>query len=316
MHRLSVEIGRPVSFAMLQFDSRPNQWRELVEICKQTREQGANVVAQYASRPFGILTGHQTDANVFSTRPAYVEIQHLPLAERVERLKDPAVREAILGPDRCESGWGGMLDSPAMLARIFPMGDPPDYEPTADKSIAAIAEREGRPADHVLYDYMLKDEGKELLLIPFFNYADGNLELMLELMHSEATVLSLGDGGAHCGAICDASLPARSTCNALSSRRNGSCRGSSPRLCIKTRYVVPSWYQVTIVVHSPASVGASRSPTSAFSSVLLPAFTFPAMATRRGSSRRADSAAMVCWSGWPWRAATVWSTRNPTRVAS
>jgi N-acyl-D-aspartate/D-glutamate deacylase len=86
------------------------------------------------------------------------------------------------------------------------MGDPPDYEPTQDMSIAAIAKREGRSAEELLYEHMLRDEGRELLLLPFFNYSDGDLEPFREMLDSEQTVLSLGDGGAHCGVICDASL--------------------------------------------------------------------------------------------------------------
>ena len=99
-----------------------------------------------------------------------------------------------------------MLDSPDMLKKIFPMGDPPDYEPGPEQSIWAIAQREGKPADEVLYDFMLRDEGRELLLLTFFNYSDGNLDLMVDLMNHDRTVVSLGDGGAHCGVICDASL--------------------------------------------------------------------------------------------------------------
>ena len=208
MHRLSAEIGRPVSFAMLQFESRPDQWRELIEICCRTRSAGANVVAQYAARPFGVLSGHQTEANVFLNRPAYRAIAHLPLAERVAKLRDPAVRAQILGPEReSAGGFGAMMDNPATLARLFPLGDPPDYEPGPEKSIAAVAQREGRSADEVLYDYMLRDDGRELLLLPLLNYANGNLDLMEEIMRRDETVLSLGDGGAHCGLICDASLP-------------------------------------------------------------------------------------------------------------
>ncbi len=207
MHRLSAEIRRPVSFAMLQFDSRPNQWRELLEICEKTRRGGAEVIAQFAARPFGILAGHQTQANPFLNRPAYAEIADLPLAERVARLRDPVVRARILGPERLDAeGFGSFLDKPEVLRKIFPMGDPPDYEPGPEKSIAALAEREGRPLDEVLYDYMMRDEGRELLLLPFFNYSDGQLEPMYEMLHNEHTVLSLGDGGAHCGLICDASL--------------------------------------------------------------------------------------------------------------
>ncbi|MCH2172678.1 amidohydrolase family protein [Myxococcota bacterium] len=207
MHRLSAEIGRPVSFAMLQFDSRPDQWRELLEICEKTHSQGANVIAQFAARPFGILTGHETTANPFLNRPAYLKIAELPIDERARRLQDPELRRSILGPERVGSaGFGSMTDQPKVYERLFPMGDPPDYEPTVDKSIAAIAEREGRPADEVLYDYLLRDGGRELLLFPFFNYSYGQLDCMVEMIHNPHAVLSLGDGGAHCGLICDASL--------------------------------------------------------------------------------------------------------------
>ena len=207
MERLSAEINRPVSFAMLQFDSAPNQWRELVEICHTSQEKGADVMAQFAPRPFGILTGHQTEANQFLNRPAYIEIKDLPLAERVKRLKDADVRARILGPERDDSeGFGSMLDNEFMLKKIFPLGDPPDYEPGPEQSIWAIAKREGKKADEVLYDYMLQDEGKELLLLTFFNYSDGNLDPCHELLNDDRAVVSLGDRGAHCGVICDASL--------------------------------------------------------------------------------------------------------------
>ncbi|HKK52119.1 MAG TPA: amidohydrolase family protein, partial [Myxococcota bacterium] len=207
MQRLSKEIARPVSFAMLQFDSAPDQWRQLIEICQKSAANGADVLAQFAPRPFGILTGHQTEANPFLNRPAYLEIAGLPLAERVARLRDPAVRARILGPERDDSvGFGGMLDNEPMLRKIFPLGDPPDYEPPPEASIWAIAQREGKPADAVLYDYMLRDEGRELLLLTFFNYSDGNLDPFHELLNHDRAVVSLGDGGAHCGVICDASL--------------------------------------------------------------------------------------------------------------
>jgi N-acyl-D-aspartate/D-glutamate deacylase len=207
MHRLSAQIGRPVSFALLQSDTQPDQWRELLDICQKTRLEGADVIAQFAARPFGILTGHQTEANPFLNRPAYAEIAELPLSERVRRMRDPAVRERILGPERVGGeGFGSLLDVPQMLWKIFPLGDPPDYEPPPEQSIAGIAEREGRPASEVLYDHMLRDEGRELLLLAFFNYANGDLEPMREMIEHDRTVLSLGDGGAHCGIICDASL--------------------------------------------------------------------------------------------------------------
>ena len=207
MRRLAAATGRPVSFAMLQFDSRPEQWRELLAICAKARGEGARVVAQFAARPFGILAGHQTVANPFLNRPAYAEIAELPLPERVARLRDPERRRRILGPDRVGgAGFGSFLDHPGTFARLYPLGDPPDYEPGPERSLAAIAAREGRPAEEVLYDHLLRDEGRELLLLPLFNYSQGSLDPLHEMLLSPDTVVSLGDGGAHCGVICDASL--------------------------------------------------------------------------------------------------------------
>ncbi|MBY0274420.1 amidohydrolase family protein, partial [Candidatus Binatia bacterium] len=95
---------------------------------------------------------------------------------------------------------------PRTYARILPLGDPPDYEPPRDASIAARAAREGRDADELLYDRMLDDDGRALLLLPLLNYSALDAEPIREMMLHPRTVLGLGDGGAHCGIICDASM--------------------------------------------------------------------------------------------------------------
>jgi N-acyl-D-aspartate/D-glutamate deacylase len=209
MERLSAEIGCPVSFAMLQFDSRPELWRELLDRCRTSAEAGSNVTAQIAVRPFGLLAGHQTAANPFMNRPALVEIADLPLAERAERMRDPAFRARVLSDERIAdpNGFDILLGDESICSKLFPLGDPPDYEPDESQSIAAVAQREGRNASEVLYDFMLHDDARELLLLPLLNYSDHNLDPHYEMIEHPRSLMSLGDGGAHCGLICDASLP-------------------------------------------------------------------------------------------------------------
>ena len=91
--------------------------------------------------------------------------------------------------------------------QIFPLGDPPDYEPPAERSVAGAAARDGRRPEEVVYDWLLERDGRQLLFAPLANYVDANFDALREMMLHPRTVLGLSDGGAHCGLICDASMP-------------------------------------------------------------------------------------------------------------
>ena len=201
MCRLSAEIGRPVTFALLQVDAAPELWRELLALSQDAAKDGAQVFPQVAGRPFGMLIGHQTKIHPFGGRPSYEALLALPFEERVRRMRDPETRRRILAE-------GKALPSLLLtqLHKFFPMGNPPRYEPTREESIAGIAEREGREPEELLYDRMLAREGKELFLVPVLNYSDGSCDPIREMMLHPFAALGLGDGGAHCGIICDASI--------------------------------------------------------------------------------------------------------------
>jgi N-acyl-D-aspartate/D-glutamate deacylase len=85
------------------------------------------------------------------------------------------------------------------------MGDPPDYEPHPEKSVAAIAARTGRTADEVAYDYIIEEN--QYLYFPVVNYVVGDHEPIREMLGDPACVLGLSDGGAHCTSIVDSGLP-------------------------------------------------------------------------------------------------------------
>jgi N-acyl-D-aspartate/D-glutamate deacylase len=95
----------------------------------------------------------------------------------------------------------------ASFHKLFPLGDPPDYEPTADRSVRAIAEREGKTPEEVTYDLLLERDGHELLYFPILGYAEGSFDALREMLDHPLALLGLSDGGAHCGMICDASMP-------------------------------------------------------------------------------------------------------------
>ncbi|MCA9512948.1 MAG: amidohydrolase family protein [Myxococcota bacterium] len=203
MRRLSKEIGRPVSFTMLQVDAAPNLWRELLATAKAARAEGADLHPQIAGRPFGMLMGLQTERHAWRGRPAFEEIAGLPLAELAAELRTPERRRRILSEPADTNGFGAVW---VQYDKLFPLGNPMNYEPSDEDSIAAIAKRSGRDPQEVLYDAMIAEDGRAMLLVPALNYSERSCDPIYEMMHEPQTVLGLGDGGAHCALICDASI--------------------------------------------------------------------------------------------------------------
>ena len=204
MRRLSAAIGRPVSFALSQHNLAPDQWRDVLRLAQEANADGADLRGQVGGRPLNLLIGFQT-FHPFLGRPTYLKLAHLPLPERVAELRTPEIREAILAETSPPSPLDDVIGT--RMDVLFPIGEPPDYEPSPEKSIAAIAAREGRDAEGVLYDVMLQHDGRELVMKALLGYSYGNLDDMREMILHPNAVLGLSDGGAHCGAICDASIP-------------------------------------------------------------------------------------------------------------
>jgi len=202
MRRLSREIRRPVTFTLLQVNAAPDLWREQFELSVAALNEGAQIYPQVAGRPFGLMIGHQTKIHPFNDRPSFVALLSRTLEERVRAMRDPEVKRKILS-ERNPS-------QPSMLStqygRTFPIGTPPNYEPSYEDSIEALAKRLGRDAEDVLYDKLLEQDGRELLLMPVLNYAELSCDPIREMVLHPRAALGLGDGGAHCGIICDASI--------------------------------------------------------------------------------------------------------------
>ncbi len=216
MERLAAETGMPVSFTLLQVDSAPQLWRELMELSADAFEKGTPLYPQIAARPFGMLTGFAGN-HAFTHRPSYRALAHLSPEERALELAKPAVRAAILAetdlPVDTNKHFDGLKNMyQGMADRIYAIGDPPDYEPTRERTVSAIAEDRGVPVLEAMYDLMAEPASgagpaTQMLMLPFFNYAEANHDAIREMLLHPAGVSGLSDGGAHCGMICDASIP-------------------------------------------------------------------------------------------------------------
>ncbi len=211
MCRLSAEAEIPVSFVMLEVQAAPELWRELMEESLTATQNGAQIFPQVAGRPFGLLIGLQTH-HAFAKRPTFMKLASLSLDEQVAEMKKPEVKAAILSETDEDPDPTKMFDTmhlmvQGFLDKLFVLGTPPNYEPDPSMSVTAVAEAKGIAPLEVAYDTMLHENGKAMCMLPLFNYFHGNLDAVAEQLTHPQAVMGLSDGGAHCGMICDASLP-------------------------------------------------------------------------------------------------------------
>jgi N-acyl-D-aspartate/D-glutamate deacylase len=171
--------------------------------------EGLDVKAQVAPRPIGVLLGLQASSNVFTPARAYARVAALPLAERVAALQNPDLRRKILESHAALTSGDDAFTGYAFYGRfdeMFILTDPVNYDLDASNSLGATARRLGVDAREYAYDIQLRDEGRQLIYTPLFNFAHGNLDAVREMITSPVGIFGLSDGGAHCGAICDASM--------------------------------------------------------------------------------------------------------------
>jgi N-acyl-D-amino-acid deacylase len=203
MRRLAGTIDRPVSFVLAQVNSAPDLWRELLDECGRAVAEGVPLRPQVHARTTSLLLGLST-FHPFSFTPAWAEVALLPPADQAARMQDPDFRRRVVG-QMADTQHDPLIAGFMSPDRLFPLGDPPDYEPTPDKSVAARAAVEARDAWDLLFDLLQQDGGRELLNAPILNYANGTLDDAHEMLVHPATAWGLGDGGAHASQTCDAS---------------------------------------------------------------------------------------------------------------
>ncbi len=231
MEQLSRETGMPITYLLVEFQEDPDLFRRALRWTEGANARGAKLRPQSAGRPGGVLTGFQAN-HLFQRRPTYLKLAHLPLDERMRELRRPELRAAILAEPDDPPKSQALMDNLHLvfqrgIEQIFPLGDPVDYEPPPDRSVAAQARRDGVDPQARIYDLMCEQDGRAMLLMPTLNFVRGNHDALYEMLSHPDVILGLADGGAHCGLICDASTPTYMLTHWVRDRQRG------PRLALE-----------------------------------------------------------------------------------
>jgi N-acyl-D-aspartate/D-glutamate deacylase len=206
LRRVIERCGRTAVFSLTQRHDRTTVWKELLALAEQARQDGLSIRPVVAPRAIGILLGLEGSQNPFSGTPTYKSIAKLPLEQRVAAMRDPEMRRKILTDDPV-TGSTFPLFHRLSYAQMFRFGNPPNYEPKGEDSIAAMAAREGRTAPEVAYDILIEDGGRDFIYAPLVNYVNYDLSTSEAMLADRNAIMGLGDGGAHVGFISDAGFP-------------------------------------------------------------------------------------------------------------
>ena len=203
IRRVVESCGRPAVFTLTQRHSRPEVWRDLLDHADQANRDGLSIRPVFAPRAIGVLLGLTGSQNPFSGTPTYKAVAHLPIAERVRRMRNPEVRAKILSEDPREGSTFPLFHR-LSFDDMFRFGNPPNYLPKKEDSLAAIAAREGCTPQEVAYDVLLENDGMDFIYTTLSNYAYRDLSMSETLLGNRNCIMGLGDGGAHVAFILDA----------------------------------------------------------------------------------------------------------------
>jgi len=201
---------RTISFGLAQLPDDPGSWRVALGEAARSKDKGLSIRAQVTPRGIGMLLGHELTCNPFSFCPGYRALDDLPFDAKIAKLREPETRARILSEPLGEANSPALERVRPRLRRfeaMFPFGDPPNYEPAPETALSRLATASGVTPEELAYDLMLENDGRGMLYLPSANYVDYSLDPVREMLIDDNAVLGLGDGGAHCGSICDASYP-------------------------------------------------------------------------------------------------------------
>ena len=204
---MSMSSGRPISITVEQMDNRPDWWHQLLDGIEEAQKEGVNMYGQVPPRATGINMGLTATLNPFIFYPSFYELSKKSLKEKVSSMKDPLFKQKLLSEKPVSIGNPLVEEITQSFNKMFKLGEPANYEPSPDSSFEAIGKRKNISPQEVAYECLLEKEGKALIYHPLFNYLPGNLDFVEKMLNHPYSISGLGDAGAHCGAISDASFP-------------------------------------------------------------------------------------------------------------
>ena len=257
LKEMAKQSGRPLSVSVAQHHRVTDGWRNILQTIERANSEGVKLAAQVCGRPIGVLFGLELTNNPFSAHPSFIEIKDLPLDEKLFKLRDEQFRERLLAEAPQVENNPFLRQAHARYHDMYVMQENPDYEPPPSESIASQAMELGLNPLELCLDIMTRGEGKDMIYYAFLNYGESSLDPAKEMMEHPNTILGLGDGGAHCGSICDGSFTTHMLTHWTRDRKRGEklelpwvikahCRDTAKAVGLNDRGILAPGYRADI----------------------------------------------------------------------
>ena len=257
LKEMAKQSGRPLSVSVAQHHRVTDGWRNILRTIEKANSEGVKLAAQVCGRPIGVLFGLELTNNPFSAHPSFIEIKDLPLDEKLFKLRDEQFRKRLLAEAPQVENNPFLRQAHARYHDMYVMQENPDYEPPPSESIASQAIELGLSPLELCLDILTRGEGKDMIYYAFLNYGESSLDPAKEMMEHPNTILGLGDGGAHCGSICDGSFTTHMLTHWTRDRKRGEklelpwvikahCRDTAQAVGLNDRGILAPGYKADI----------------------------------------------------------------------
>ena len=257
LKEMAKQSGRPLSVSVAQHHRVTNGWKNILRTIERANSEGVKLTAQVCGRPIGVLFGLELTNNPFSAHPSFIEIKDLPLDEKLFKLRDEQFRKRLLAEAPQVENNPFLRQAHARYHDMYVMQENPDYEPPPSESIASQAMELGLNPLELCLDILTRGEGKDMIYYAFLNYGESSLDPAKEMMEHPNTILGLGDGGAHCGSICDGSFTTHMLTHWTRDRKRGEklelpwvikahCRDTAKAVGLNDRGILAPGYRADI----------------------------------------------------------------------
>lgn len=177
--------------------------KKIWQVSEDWQREGLDLRPQIGARPASILMSLDGTINPLAIYPSYKAIRGLPLDEQIALLRDPSFREKLKSDTPKNHRHPDAVRFTTSFGEMYPLDERLSYEPGPEDSIQGIADKSGQHHLDVLMDAM----ADRTPVIFFFGGYPGSLQAQFDKISHPRSLFGLSDGGAHCGVLCDASVP-------------------------------------------------------------------------------------------------------------